>query len=262
MKLLAKKPEERPPSAKAVMEALEEIEEQAVPMGARETEDQPGRGTGEQDRPRKEAGTGGPSSCPPKPKGSRIKEHRILDGCRYQWPLPGARAEIWNYLPHVSLTLYSIYAAIQALWLVPRALSIQTLLLAIGWPILPLVSLWRFFKPYRPESITLGTDTFRHDLGLPGGYHSGADNYYTDSPYQRVELRPWWRQLLGLSLVVEISKDELGQVDIETDPLKKLRLCYDFGVDRIEIGRYLQRREKEWLAEVIREWQMSSDRFS
>ena len=32
---------------------------------------------------------------------------------------------------------------------------------------------------------------------------------------------------------------------------------YDLGADRIEIGRYLREPEKEWLAQVIREWQKS-----
>ncbi len=247
MQLLAKKPKDRPVSAQAVAEALEEIEGEAAGEAPAK------------DRPRREPEIKSQSSGLAKPKGSRIKEHRTPDGCTYRWPLPGARSEIWNYLPLLSSTLYLLYVTVQSLWLMPRALGIQNLLLAFGWPILPLVSLWRFFKPYRPESITLRTDSFRHDLGLPGGYHANIADYFADGFHQRVDPRPWWRQLLGLPLIVEISKDELGQIEIEKDPLKKIRLCYDFGVDRIQIGRYLPQREKEWLAAMIREWQEQGD---
>jgi hypothetical protein len=59
---------------------------------------------------------------------------------------------------------------------------------------------------------------------------------------------------LGLPLLVEISKDELGEIVVETVN-NQLRVRYDIGADRIEIGRHLREPEKEWLEEVIREWQ-------
>jgi hypothetical protein len=34
-----------------------------------------------------------------------------------------------------------------------------------------------------------------------------------------------------------------------------LRLRYDLGADRVEVGRHLCEPEKEWLAEVLKRWQ-------
>ena len=67
--------------------------------------------------------------------------------------------------------------------------------------------------------------------------------------------RPTARWLLpGPPHVVELPKEELGQIVVER-AAGQLRLRYDVGADRIEIGRYLSEPEKEWLAEVLREWQ-------
>jgi hypothetical protein len=67
--------------------------------------------------------------------------------------------------------------------------------------------------------------------------------------------RATWRWLLpGPPLIVELPKEELGQIVAER-AAGQLRLRYDVGADRIEMGRYLSEPEKEWLAEVIRDWQ-------
>jgi hypothetical protein len=108
----------------------------------------------------------------------------------------------------------------------------------------------------RPESLTLGADHFRHDLGRPGGFWASMDRYRNYG----IDNRPLWRRFLGLLLVVELPKAELGEVVIER-VTGQLRLRYDVGADRIEIGRFLREPEKEWLAEVIREWQKAPKAF-
>jgi serine/threonine protein kinase len=241
MELLAKKAENRPESAKVVVVALQQIEKQTA------------RGAARRGRSVKKRKVGRPQlSRSPKPRGSRITERSTSDGCTLKWPLPGSGVQ--DYLPHVfSLCAagYWIYQSLSLFWLNPRAFG-MTSLLCFAWPLFVLVPMLRFVKPSRPEKITLGRDYFRHDLGRPGGFMAAADRYRN----QGVDGRPWWRQLLGLPLLVEISKDELEQIVLERVG-GQLRIRYDFGADRVEIGRYLGEPEKEWLAQVIREWQKS-----
>jgi serine/threonine protein kinase len=243
MELLAKEPEERPESAKVVADALREIEDEIAEPAA-----QPSRSVTKRKKARRQ------SSSSPIPKRSHIKEHALSDGRRFKWPLPGAG--IMDYLPHllsVCLVGYSVYQTISLFWLVRRAVSLPNALFSLGWPLIAFVSAFRFLKPSRPESITLGTDYFRHDLGRPGGFMASADTHRNLGG----DSRPLWRQLLGLPLLVETSRDELGEIVIERLG-NQLRIRYDFGADRIEIGRYLREPEKEWLADVIIEWQKSA----
>jgi hypothetical protein len=108
------------------------------------------------------------------------------------------------------------------------------------------------FRRARPEVLTLGADYFRHELGRPGGWMSAVDRYFI---YGIGNRRATWRWLLpGPPLIVELPKEDLGEIVLER-VAGQVRLRYDVGAERIEIGRCLSEPEKEWLAEVLREWQ-------
>jgi hypothetical protein len=188
---------------------------------------------------------------PPKPKGSRIEEHLISDACTFKWPLPSSG--IKGYLPAVSLLCVTGFLIYQSFWRFPGRVNLWSLLVPLAPLLLAFVAMFRFMKPSRPESITLGADYFRHDLGRAGGYWAHVDAFR----HHGEDSRPTWRRLFGLPLIVEIPKDELGEIVIER-VTGQLRLRYDVGADRIEIGRYLREPEKEWLAEVLKEWQKSA----
>lgn len=244
MQLLAKKPDDRPRSAKGVVDMLQEIEDRPVRGSA--TADRPARG--------REAGAG---QVPRrnKPRGSKIKEYSTTNGRVFVWPLGSG---VWDYLPYGGsffITCYVGYHIVSYFWLSPRQLGTSSLLYGIWLPLLLFGPTILYLRPSRPESITLGNCFFRHDLGRPGAYLASTDAHRQHG----VDSRPIWRRLLGLPLIVEISKEELGEIIIERDTTQgspgKLRLRYDAGADRIEIGRYLREPEKEWLAGVLREWQ-------
>jgi hypothetical protein len=57
--------------------------------------------------------------------------------------------------------------------------------------------------------------------------------------------------------VVEVPKEELGPLRIKRWG-DSIRLIYDGGADRVEVGRYLREPEKKWLAKVIKNWQRSA----
>ena len=188
---------------------------------------------------------------PPKPKGSRIEEHLISDACTFKWPLPSSG--IGGYLPAVSLLCITGYLIYQSFWLFPGPVNLWSLLVLLAPLLIAVVAVFRLVKPSRPERITIGTDYFRHDLGRAGGSWAYMDTFRQHG----MDSRPMWSRLFGLPLIVEVRKDELSEIVIER-VTGQLRLRYDVGADRIEIGRYLREPEKEWLAEVIKEWQRSA----
>jgi hypothetical protein len=71
--------------------------------------------------------------------------------------------------------------------------------------------------------------------------------------HKELDRRSSAEKYLGPPLVVEAAREDVRRVVLERDSGLKLR--YDLGADRVEIGRYLREPEKEWLVEVIKEWQ-------
>jgi hypothetical protein len=178
---------------------------------------------------------------PPIPKGSVIEEHVTEDACTLKWRLPSSG--LGSYSPILISVLILVLVVVQGFFFLPRGGNpMQWLFILL--PLLILIPTFRFLRRPRPESITLGADYFRHDPGQAGGVWATVDAHRNQSTGTRTQ-------------VVEIPKEELGDIVIER-VAGQLRLRYDVGADRIEIGRYLREPEKEWLAKVIREWQKAT----
>ena len=179
---------------------------------------------------------------PRKPNGSQIEEHVTPDACTLKWGMPSSGVK--GYLPVISSVCVMGYLIYQFFWLFPRL-----------WPtlILPLlfvaVSVVRLVRLSRPESITLGSDSFRHDLGQAGGHWAHVDAFRNHG----FDSRPQWKRLLGVTPVVEIPKDELGEIVIERVGGQLLPL--HVAPTASKSGADLREPEKEWLAEVLKEWQ-------
>jgi hypothetical protein len=148
-----------------------------------------------------------------------------------------------NYLPVLLSTVVLVLIVVQAFVFFPRRGNpMQWLFMLV--PLLFLLPLLKTFHRPRPESVTLGPNYFRHDPGRAGGVWASVDAHRNHG--------------MGAGpRVVEIAKAELGDIVIERVG-GQLRLRYDVGADRVEIGRYLREPEKEWLAVVIREWQKAT----
>jgi hypothetical protein len=174
--------------------------------------------------------------------GSRVEEEITPDACILKWRLPSSGLGwLWHLKREFVLGL--LFFGLLA-WILtgnPWAMLHGDLAMLFLVLLLGVAS----FRRARPEVLTLGAAHFRHDLGRPGGWWATVDS---------IDNRPAWRWLPGPPVVVELPKEELGQVVVER-ATGHLRLLYDVGADRVEIGRYLSEPEKEWLAEVIRQWQ-------
>lgn len=113
-----------------------------------------------------------------------------------------------------------------------------------GWTIAGIAIiriLWPWINVGKPESITLGHDTFNYQ---PGG--SATSAAWRGKKSKKGKLKP------GQS--ISLPRRELPPLDLSWAGGRQ-RLSFDFGADRIEIGRYLREPDREWLAEVIGNWQ-------
>jgi hypothetical protein len=188
---------------------------------------------------------------PPKPRGSTIEESRTDDALTLRWPMPSAGVR--EYLSAVAMIAglaYLVYLWAGILMRPGPGGGFQWIYLVILLPVVfgaaPSLQLLR---GSRPESVTLGPDYFRHDLGRATGYLGYADTFRQQGPDRRSGVA----KLFAEPLVLESNREEMGPVVLEKD--RGLRLRYDLGADRVEIGRYLREPEREWLAEVIKRWQ-------
>ena len=184
-----------------------------------------------------------------KPKGSCIEEQITPDACILKWRVPSSDLGTLRGIMGTIVLGLLFFGALAWLWT-----GNPWAMLTGGGPLLFIGLMLGLgcFRRARPEVLTLGADYFRHDLGRPGGWASAMDRYFIYGVDNR---RATWRWLLPRpSLIVVLPKEELGQIVVER-AAGQLRLRYDVGADRIEIGRYLSEPEKEWLAEVLREWQ-------
>src|SRR5262249_46309819 len=176
-----------------------------------------------------------------KPVGSRIEEEITPDACILRWRLPSSGLG-WLWHLKRELVLGFLFFGLLA-WIMtgnPWAMLHGDGAMLIFVLVLAVLS----FRRARPEVLTLGAATFRHDLGRQGGWWASVDINHN---------RPAGRGRSHPPVIVELPKEELGQVVVERE-MGQLRVRYDVGADRIEIGRYLSDPEKEWLAEVIRQW--------
>jgi hypothetical protein len=184
-----------------------------------------------------------------KPEGSCIEEQITLNACTLKWRLPSSGLGSLRGIMGTIVLGLLVFGALAWLWTGnPWAmLTGSGSLLFVG-----IMLVLACFRRARPEVLTLGANYFRHELGRPGGGMSTMDRYFISGLDNH---RASWRWLLpGPSLIVELPKETLGQIVVER-VAGQVHLRYDVGADRIDIGRYLSEPEKEWLAEVIRDWQ-------
>ncbi|MEK6238811.1 MAG: hypothetical protein N2C14_29195 [Planctomycetales bacterium] len=105
-------------------------------------------------------------------------------------------------------------------------------------------SLWALLSPPRPEQLTLGYSQLIHDPGTQSMIHMGRHS--RSSWEYRDEMRHPPKKR-------DVPKHDVGKINLDFAGDRQ-RLTVDVGTDRFEIGRSLREPEREWLAEVLRDW--------
>lgn len=123
-------------------------------------------------------------------------------------------------------------------------------ILALAFFVVPLLI------PRAPESVTFDDDIVHHDTGspplpLPLMLFLGPMSVQLPHMFGPDHTTHWRRRrrTLPRGAVSNISLERVGE---------RQRLTFDHGADRIEIGGCLREPEREWLADVLREWAESS----
>jgi hypothetical protein len=102
--------------------------------------------------------------------------------------------------------------------------------------------LYCFLRPPKPERLVFTADVLLHD---PGSFT------YSDWASPHAETTRFWRS----EPVMAIRRSTITGVRVET-AAERQRLLIDInsGARQIEIGRFLNGRDRWWLAEVLRAW--------
>jgi hypothetical protein len=197
------------------------------------------------------------AQLPPKPAGSCIEEIDDFDARTYRWKQPSGG--VFRLVVAAFLIFWLCAWAVGWVFAFTELLKggadgphAFVLFWLGGWTIggiFAFCALYLILRPSRPESVTLGRGAFRHD---PGSVSLAAfcNPWYalrhlgSCSPFPKLFRR---------RKPVEILKHDLGPVVLERVG-ERQRLCFDVGVDRIEIGEHLREPEREWLAAVIEAW--------
>lgn len=190
-----------------------------------------------------------------KPAGCSIAEHVSADGCTLSWPQPSGG--LMRFFAAAFMTFWLCGWAIAEVTVAGLMIANGPHLFGFAWlgiwtlgGIMVILVLYRLVQPNRPESVTLGYDFFRHDPGrVPHILF-----YWSRRWWLAGHNADMWREFLRPRKPVQIRTDESGPIVLERIG-ERQRLRYDLGAERIEIGRLLREPEREWLAQVIREWQ-------
>ena len=191
----------------------------------------------------------------PKLDGSDIEVIDDFDGCTYRWKPPSGglfRLVVITFLVFW-LCGWAFFFVAAIVGLVNGANGPEGFLVfwLVGWTlggIFAIFMLYILLRPRHPESITLNRDSFRYDSGTPSmtflspWYAMRQSNPYGD-----------WVKMFKRRKFIEISREELGEVVLERIG-ERQRLYFDHGADRVEIGEHLREPEREWLADIIKEW--------
>ena len=205
----------------------------------------------------------------PKPEGSTIEELEVPGGVCLRWrPMSGG---LLRYPVGGFLCVWLVF------WVIGLVFAIGSLLLPdtfganngnppprgflitwlTGWVVGGVFVCYLSYRILRPigfESVTLTVDRFCHDQGPPSPLLL-MNPWFA---YRHADPFEAFRKFFGKRRVVDVAKTELGRVVFEQSGSRQ-RLYYDQGADRIEIAEYLREPEREWLAEVIADWQADPD---
>lgn len=107
-------------------------------------------------------------------------------------------------------------------------------------------ALFMMVRPTRPETLSLDSFGLKFRRGTPP-----YEGFNRDRNRDENEPRSFnWRKFRGR---YELPKSEIGEIRLERVG-ERQRLTVDHGAERIEIGRFLEEPDREWLHEFLKNW--------
>lgn len=192
---------------------------------------------------------------PQLPSGSLIQVERTTNGLKLNWKNPDnpfLRVSISGFLLFWlgGWTVGGIFA-MQMLWKSYQEsipFSLFLLFWLGGWAfgeISVIVSLSQILRGPSRSLLSLG---YRDIQYIPGRVPL---SFFDSNLVQRSQTSNW--NLWSNQKPFSAQKQEVQNLQL-TNVVQHLRLSFDVGTRRIEIGRYLSEPEKEWLYQVMEKW--------
>jgi len=197
---------------------------------------------------------------PPPPQGTQIEQINDFDGMTLRWmPPPGG---FLKFLPAAFLIIWlcgwAFGFAIAGREIINNAnqrngVEWFLIIWLCGWSvggIFGMYMLYHVLRPSLPESVTLDRYALKYDSGRINPFACLNFNLIGD---------PNRARYLGRALLrnkrqqVEVDRNNIDAIVLERVGPRQ-RLTFDHGADRIDIGEILREPDREWLAEVLKEW--------
>jgi len=189
------------------------------------------------------------------PKGSSIRVQSEADGVRLFWKKPGGGP--FRYFVAIFLVAWlcgwavALVASLRQLLTKEGPQGFLILWLA-GWTLGGVFAgamLWKILRPQKPESVTLGWESFKYDTG-------SAPSPFMNPFYYMMRRGQMWNPFASLfkrRKMYEFHKARCPRFILEGLGSEQ-RLRFDDGAERVVIGEALREPEREWLAAVLDKW--------
>ena len=186
-------------------------------------------------------------NLPPKPNGSTVEVQNDFDRTVLSWRNPGVG--FWRYGTLLFLIAWMggwVLGEVSAVGRVLRGDGGGFLIFwLVGWTVggvFCATTIFKLARPARPERLTLDTLYLLHEPGT----EQAAPFWNQDK--SRNPLEPFKSKK-----ACKVAKKDVGDIRIDRVG-ERQRLSFDYGARRVEIGRYLEEPEREWLLAVLKSW--------
>lgn len=119
----------------------------------------------------------------------------------------------------------------------------------IGWTVgggFAIANIYFLLRPSKPESLIFDSYSLQFKRGTPPfARFNWNRNKQGDDDETSI-----WRKTKNK---YTIPRTDTGEIKLERVG-ERQRLTIDYGVERIEIGRFLEEPEREWLFQILKQW--------
>jgi len=187
------------------------------------------------------------------PEGSAIRVDRDIRTTVYSWD--NGKTSILRYLIVIPLLLFlgpwfmGEISAIRSLMKddMPLFGRLFMIFWLGGWTvggIMIMYSIYNLVKPLKPASLKLSTGAIRYETGTE------PFDFFMWDYRRRKEFSSFFKRFRNK--VYDVESANIKNLQLERVG-ERQRLSFDYGVQRLEIGKSLTEPEREWLYDILKE---------
>lgn len=123
----------------------------------------------------------------------------------------------------------------------------------IGWTVggfFAMRSVYQLVRPSKPETLSFDAVTFNYKRGTTPIEENRRGNNWFNKKKNNEDPDTFFQDSKSK---YTIPKNEIGAIKLERIG-ERQRLTIDHGAERIEIGKFLQEPEREWVFEILKQW--------